>query len=328
LTNTSFMGDLDESMTFAESEIFKLSSFAQKKDFRHIRFSMDELLIKIDKIVTKQLDVIGVPSGYTEFDRYTSGWQRGDLIIMAGRPSMGKTALALEFAKATAKLGHAVGFFSLEMGEEQLTARTLSSVSGLSNTDLKAGKVGDFNKLCKQADEIAQLPIYLDDTSALTLFELRSKAKKMIVKHKVELLVVDYLQLMKAEAGSREQEVSQISRGLKAIGKELGVPVIALSQLNRQVEDRADKRPRLADLRESGAIEQDADMVLFILRPAYYGIKEITLSGGQVNTEGLIMVDIAKHRNGALGMIPLKHNVSMSRIISFDDEFPEETLPF
>jgi replicative DNA helicase len=315
-------------MQFAESELFKLSSATQKKDFRHIAALMDELLLKIYKIANKELDLIGVPSGYPEIDRYTSGWQNGDLIIVAGRPSMGKTALALELTEGSAKLGHPVGFFSLEMSEEQLTTRKLSGVCGLSNTQLRAGKVDDYDKLCMQSNEIAKLPIYLDDTSSLTLFELRSKAKKMVIKHGVKLLVVDYLQLMKAEAGSREQEVSQISRGLKAIAKELGVPIIALSQLNRQVEDRADKKPRLADLRESGAIEQDADMVLFILRPAYYHMKEIELSGQSISTENLILVDISKHRNGALGIIPLRHNDDMSKIISYDDDFAEESVPY
>lgn len=328
LSNTAFAGDLDETMQFAESELFKLSSTTQKKDFQHIAVSMDELLLKIYKIANKEINVLGVPSGYTGIDRYTSGWQNGDLIIVAGRPSMGKTAFALELARGSAMLGFPAGIFSLEMSEEQVTNRYLSGETGLSNTELKNGEVLDYHKICVQSNEIAKLPIYIDDTSALTLFELRSKAKKMIIKHGVKLLVVDYLQLMKADAGSREQEVSQISRGLKAIAKELSVPIIALSQLNRQVEDRADKKPRLADLRESGAIEQDADLVLFLLRPAYYHIQTITLGNSEIDTNKLILIDIAKHRNGALGIVPLRHNESMSRIISFDDDFAEESVPY
>jgi len=239
---------------------------------------------------------------------------------------MGKTAMALELARKTAELGRGVAFFSLEMGNQQLATRYLSSETGLSNTQLRTGRVGNYNELVQRANNIAALPIYVDDTSAISLFQLRSKLRRLRAKQPIDLVFIDYLQLMKAEAKSREQEVSQVSRGLKEIAKEMQVPIIALSQLNREVETRGNRWPRLSDLRESGAIEQDADMVIFLYRPAYYKEETIQFDGKQLNTEGLLLFDIAKHRNGALGTIPLKHNASITRIVSNDEQF--DITPF
>jgi replicative DNA helicase len=326
ISDLGFGENLTELVEFAEKEIFAVSSVTHKKEFEHISRPIDGMLVKIDKIINKEMDVMGVPSGFTPLDRYTSGWQDADLIILAGRPSMGKTAMALQLARNTAELGIAVGIFSLEMSNEQLATRYLSAASDLSNTQLRSGNIPSLKKLTMDSNKIASLPIYVDDTSSISIFELRSKVKKMVTRHGVRLLMVDYLQLMKGEGNNREQEVASISRGLKSIAKEMNIPIIALSQLNRRVENTGDKRPNLSDLRESGAIEQDADMVLFLFRPAYYHQQSVDIDGIQHDADKLILVDIAKHRNGALGCIPLYHNSSLTEIGS--ERWPEEGVPF
>jgi replicative DNA helicase len=313
LQSQGFTEDLADISEFAESELFKLSDCTQTKEPKKVGLCIDELLLEIQKIYNKEKSLVGVPSGFTSIDRITGGWQPGNLIIIAGRPSMGKTALALALALNPAKMGYPVCFFSLEMSESEISTRYLSGVSGYTNVEIRNAKL-DFKKLCKKSNEIAELPILIDDTPALSLFELRSKVKKVILRYGVKLLIIDYLQLMKADAGNREQEVSIISRGLKAISKEFSIPVIALSQLNRGVEDRADRRPRLSDLRESGAIEQDADIVGFVYRPSYYSIKTIELNGSDIATDGLMIIDCAKDRNGALFSEPLYHNSSLTVI--------------
>lgn len=325
LSDKAFVDDIADVTMFAENEIYKLSESTQRSEFCHISVPIDEQLIEIDKIMKKEISVIGIPSGFTSIDRITSGWQNGDLIIIAARPSMGKTAMALMLAKKTAEIGMPAGIFSLEMSKKQISGRYLSGASGYSNTELKTGRVDDYKKLCITAQSVAGLEIYVDDTPSLSLFELRSKAKKMVVRHGVKIIVVDYLQLMTAEAGSREQEVSTISRGLKAIAKELNIPVIALSQLNRGVEDRKERKPILSDLRESGAIEQDADIVSFIYRPAVYDIKSINIGNTNLDSEGLMIFDIAKNRNGATATLPLYHNISLTEIT---EEKIEDTVPY
>lgn len=313
LIGKSYTEDLQDVIEFAESSLFKISDFTQSKEPKLIAQCIDELLVEVEKIYRKEKSLIGVPSGFTSIDRKTGGWQPGNLIIIAGRPSMGKTAFALSLCANTARIGYPVCMFSLEMSESELSARFLSSVSGYSNVQIRNAEI-DMDKLAFTANDIACLPIIIDDTPAMSIIELRSKVKKMIVKYGVKLAVVDYLQLMKAEAGNREQEVSTISRGLKAISKEFNIPVIAISQLNREVEARQDKRPRLADLRESGAIEQDADIVCFIYRPAVYSISSIKIDKEDVPTEGMMLIDCAKDRNGALFSIPLYHNESLTKI--------------
>ena len=313
LANIAYTEDLLDITEFAESSLFKLSDITQVKEPRQIGQVIDSLLKDVESIYNKEKILGGVPSGFNSIDRITGGWNPGNMIIIAGRPSMGKTALALTLASNPAFRGYPVCFFSLEMSDLELATRYLSGVSGYTNVEIRNARI-DFERLCIKSDEIATLPIYVDDTQALSLFELRSKVKKMILRHSVKLVVIDYLQLMSAEAGNREQEVSIISRGLKAIAKEFNIPVIALSQLNRGVEDRADKRPRLADLRESGSIEQDADIVCFISRPAYYKISSIQLDGKDISTNGLMLIDCAKDRNGALFTIGLYHNDSLTLI--------------
>ncbi len=305
--------DLSDITEFAESSLLELSDFTQVKEPRHISYAIDSLLGVIEKIQNKEKSLAGVPSGFNDIDRITGGWQPGSLQIIAGRPSMGKTAFSLALAYNCASLGYPVCIFSLEMSDGELASRYLSGASDYSNTQIRTARV-DLNKLCADSNVVANLPIYADDTPAITLFELRSKIKKMILRHGIKMVIIDYLQLMTAQAGSREQEVSVISRGLKGISKEFNVPVMALSQLNRAVEERVDKRPRLSDLRESGAIEQDADMVCFVYRPAYYGIKKITFDGKEVDTERLMILDCAKNRNGALFSRALYHNDSLTVI--------------
>lgn len=320
IIDKSYQEDISNVIEHAEGSLFRLSDFTQSKEPRQIVNCIDELLADVEKIITKEKSLIGVPSGYTSIDRKTGGWQPGNLIIIAGRPSMGKTALALSLCQNCARLNKPVGLFSLEMSDSEIAARFLSSVSGYSNVQIRNAEV-NLDDLALKSNDIAGLPIVIDDTPGLSLVEMRSKVKKMILKFGVSLVIVDYLQLMTAEAGNREQEVATISRGLKAIAKEFDIPVIALSQLNREVENRADKRPRLADLRESGAIEQDADIVCFIFRPAVYGLASIKIDKEELSSSGLILVDCAKDRNGALFSIPLYHNESLTII-------REENLPF
>jgi len=321
ISDKAYMEDISDVIEHAENSLFKLSDFTQSKESRQISACIDELLKDVELIFTKQKSLIGIPSGYTSLDRKTGGWQPGNLIIIAGRPSMGKTALALALSLNTASLNHPVGLFSLEMSDSEIAARFLSSVSGYSNVQIRNAEIINLEEVALKSNDIAGLPIIIDDTPGLSLMELRSKVKKMILKHGVELVIVDYLQLMTAEAGNREQEVATISRGLKGIAKEFNIPVIALSQLNREVENRADKRPRLADLRESGAIEQDADIVCFIFRPAVYGIKSLVIDKDEIPSSGMMLIDCAKDRNGALFTIPLYHNESLTVI-------REENLPF
>lgn len=326
LTNLAYMEDLADVVEYAEGTIFQISNFTQNKEPRLIAGIIDEYLIEIEKIINKEKSLSGVPSGFTNIDRITGGWQPSDLIIVAGRPSMGKTAVALSLVKGAAEHKSPVAMFSLEMSESQLVGRYLSGLSGRTNLELRSGKV-DLADLSSKSNDIALLPIFIDDTPAITLFELRSKVKKLIVKEGVKLVVVDYLQLMRQEAGSREQEVSKISQGLKALAKEFNIPVIALSQLNRGVEDRSNKVPRLSDLRESGAIEQDADIVCFIHRPAYYKMNTVTINGDEIPSEGVMVFDIAKNRNGACFTLPLYHNEALTKI---EDTKPELTnvLPY
>jgi len=319
LTNMAYMEDLADVVEYAEGTIFQISNFTQNKEPRRINGIVDEYLVEIEKIINKEKALSGIASGFTTIDRLTGGWQPSDLIIIAGRPSMGKTAVALSLAKGAAENKIPVAIFSLEMSESQLVGRYLSGVSGRTNLELRTGKV-DLMELSCKSNDIAILPIFIDDTAGITLFELRSKIKKLILKEGIRLVVIDYLQLINQEAGSREQEVSKISRGLKAIAKEFNIPIIALSQLNRSVEDRSNKIPRLSDLRESGAIEQDADIVCFVHRPAYYKIPTVTINGEEIASAGVMVFDVAKNRNGAIFTMALYHNEALTKI---EDTKPE-----
>jgi replicative DNA helicase len=272
-----------------------------------------------------------VPSGFPTLDKITYGWQPTDLIILAARPAVGKTAFALNLARnaalnATKPTG--VAFFSLEMSSAQLVQRILSAESEIWLEKISRGKMEDYEMkqlYAKGIQKLAQAPIFIDDTAALNIFELRAKCRRLKNKHDIGLIIIDYLQLMSGASGgkntNREQEISQISRGLKQLAKELQVPIIALSQLSRAVETRKDgnKMPQLSDLRESGAIEQDADMVMFIYRPEYY---DITANEMGESNKGETHVRIAKHRNGSLETIKLKALLHIQKFTEFEgDDF-------
>lgn len=317
--------DISEVAEYAETELLNIAGKIQRKEPTLLGKLIDGVIDIIQKIINHEITLIGVPSGFTTIDRITAGFKRGELTIIAGRPGMGKTAIALQIAKNTAELSNSVGFFSCEMSGESLARRYLSNVSGKTNVELLTGKC-EIEKILKDSEQLLKLGIYIDDTSGISIIELRAKVRKLILRHGIKLVVVDYLQLMKGEGQSREQEVSSISRGLKSIAMDLNIAVIALSQLNRESEKYADKKPKLSELRESGAIEQDADMVLLLYRPAYYKLSTIESNGDTLNTEGLLVVDIAKNRNGATGEFNLKHNISVTDIYEENSEVPQFNL--
>jgi replicative DNA helicase len=247
--------------------------------------------------------VTGVPTDFTDFDRLTAGLQPSDLIIIAGRPSMGKTALALNIAyNAATKTRKGVAIFSLEMSKMQLGIRLLGFDAGIDATKLRTGflRDRDWERLLDSANRLSELPVFIDDNLAISVLDMKAKCRRLKKKHELALVIVDYLQLIQGRrsAESRQLEISEISRSLKALAKELNVPVVALSQLNRKVEDRPNKRPQLADLRESGAIEQDADVIVFIYRDEVYNPH----SEENRNTAEII---VAKQRNGPTGSLKL-----------------------
>lgn len=306
--------DIEDIISFIDEKVLSLSGFIFKKEPRKLIAIIDDILKEIEEIQQHKKRLIGVPSGFVRVDRYTGGWQPGDLIILAGRPSMGKTALAHALAYNSAYLKCPVAFFSLEMSSQQLATRFLSGETGYDNLKIRNADVL-MDKVVEASYRLQDLPVIIDDTPCLSIAEMRSKLKRMIVRYGIKLVIVDYLQLMRGEGDIREQEVSFVSRNLKAIAKDFSIPVIALSQLNREVEGRSDKYPRLSDLRESGAIEQDADLIFFIFRPAYYKMKSFSVDGDEVSSDGLIVLDCQKHRNGALFREKLWHNEYYSKII-------------
>ncbi len=303
--------DVFDLLDKAEKNLFDLAEGNIRKNYS----TMSDLLIEAKKQIeiaaNQKSGVTGVPSGFTELDKITSGWQKSDLLIIAARPGMGKTAFVLSLSRnAAIRFQKPVAIFSLEMSSIQLVNRLIASETELSAEKLKKGQLSphEWKQLSDKISDLTEAPIYIDDTPALSIFELRAKCRRLKAQHNIELIIIDYLQLMSGgtdgKSGNREQEISNISRSLKSIAKELSVPIIALSQLSRAVETRGgDKRPILSDLRESGAIEQDADMVMFIYRPEYYDIDD----DGQGNsTAGLAEIIIAKHRNGSLKNVPLR----------------------
>lgn len=311
--------DVEQLINFAESEIFNISEGNIKSETVQINIILDQAINLIEEAAKNKNKLLGVPSGFSEIDRYTSGWQPSDLVIIAARPSMGKTAFVLSMARNMA-VDHErpVALFSLEMSSLQLVNRLISAEVEISSDRIRTGNLKDYEwtQLETRVKNLETAHIFIDDTPAISVFELRAKCRRLVRAHNIQAIVIDYLQLMTAGVdmkGNREQEVSTISRSLKAIAKELSIPIIALSQLNRSVESRSgDKRPQLSDLRESGAIEQDADMVLFIHRPEYYGIT--TDSDGN-SLLGLAEVIIAKHRNGATGSAMLKFKKEFAKFM-------------
>ena len=297
-------GNVEEFLDTAEKVIFDISEKKIKASFVAVGDMITDTLKTIDKLYQRKEMVTGVPTGYEDLDKITAGLQPSDLIIVAGRPGMGKTAFALNIAANAAYAGVGAAVFSLEMAKEQLVLRMLCSEARVNSSKVRSGYLGerDFPQLAKAAGRLHEAPIYIDDTPAISVLELRAKARRLLRDRskKVGLIVVDYLQLMRGmgNANNREQEISEISRSLKALAKELSVPVIALSQLNRRVEDRTGSRPQMSDLRESGAIEQDADVIMFIYREEVY-------DKNNDDVKGKAEVIIDKQRNGPTGTINL-----------------------
>lgn len=318
--------DVADLMNEAEAGIFELSQKQAKKDVTQINPVIEEALQEIQEAAKKTSGVSGIPSGFTRVDKITSGWQRSDLIILAARPAMGKTAFVLSMARNMAlEHNQAVAIFSLEMANVQLVKRFIVSETELPAEKIKNGQLEDWEweQLDAKIKNLIDAPIYIDDSPGLSVFELRSKCRMLKKRHNIQIIIIDYLQLMNASGmnpGSREQEVSLISRSLKGLAKELNVPIIALSQLNRGVEGRAGlegKRPQLSDLRESGAIEQDADMVCFIHRPEYYKITEDAEGNSLVGIAELV---IAKHRNGATADVRMRFRKELARFQNLEED--------
>jgi len=296
--------DIDSLIDDAEQTIFEISRSKSGQGFQALSKIIPNTFKALEKRFERKELITGVPTGYDEFDRLTAGLQPSDLIILAGRPSMGKTALAMNMARnAASQQNVAVAVFSLEMSEEQLALRMLCSESRVNSQDLRTGfiKDRDWPKLTKAAGDLSEARIFIDDTPSISVLEMRAKCRRLKTEHDIGLVVVDYLQLMQGRrsAERREQEISEISRSLKAMAKELHVPVMALSQLNRGLENRTDKRPKLSDLRESGAIEQDADLICFIYRDEVYNQAEDNPH------KGIAEVIIGKQRNGPTGKVEL-----------------------
>jgi replicative DNA helicase len=322
--------DVFELLDQAESNLFGIAESNIRKNYDSMGSLITQAIKQIEVARNQTGGLSGVPSGFSELDRITSGWQKSDLVVIAARPGMGKTAFVLSLARNTSvDFKKPLAIFSLEMSSVQLVNRLISGETELPAERLRKGDLQDHEwaQLNAKIKRLSEPPIFIDDTPALNIFELRAKCRRLKAQHDIQMVIIDYLQLMTAGGdgkGNREQEISNISRSLKGIAKELDIPIIALSQLSRAVETRGgNKRPQLSDLRESGAIEQDADMVLFIYRPEYYGITEDEKGN---STAGIAELMIAKHRNGSLSDVPLRF---IGHLAKFEDLPPlEEGMRF
>ncbi|VAX36886.1 Replicative DNA helicase (DnaB) [hydrothermal vent metagenome] len=295
-------GNVEDVVDAAEKLIFEIANLKERQQSVHIKDLVKEGIEKIDQLCQRKEHITGVSTGFEKFDRMTSGLQPSDLVILAGRPSMGKTALAISIAEHVGiEVKKGVAIFSLEMSKEQLVQRMLCSQARVDAQKVRTGFLApsDWPKLTAGAGKLSESKIFIDDTPAISVLELRAKARRLKANHDIQMIILDYIQLMRgtSKVESRQQEISEISRSLKSLARELSVPVIALSQLSRAVEARQDKRPQLSDLRESGAIEQDADVVVLLLREEYYEPTE--------ENKGITDVIIAKQRNGPVGTIKL-----------------------
>jgi replicative DNA helicase len=323
--------DVFDLLDHAETKLFEITNNYLRKNFTDFHAVLLNTLDRIEDLRTKNEDITGVPSGFQSLDRVTFGWQQTDLIILAARPSVGKTAFALNLARNAAMhptKPTPVAFFSLEMSAAQLAQRILSAESEIMLEKIARGKLEDheLQQLYKKGIErLTKAPLFIDDSAALNIFEFRAKARRLVTKHNVGLIIIDYLQLMSGSSDNRntnrEQEISHISRNLKSLAKELNVPIVALSQLSREVEKRKDgnKMPQLSDLRESGAIEQDADMVMFLYRPEYY---DMTTNEMGESNKGETHIRIAKHRNGSLETIKLRAVLAIQKFLEDDFDKP------
>ena len=317
--------DVDDLLQDAEGKLFDISQTQLKREVTQIDPVLNEALEQIQGASNSESGISGLTTGYQELDRITSGWQNSDLIIIAGRPAMGKTAFVLSMAKNMAvDYSIPTAVFSLEMANVQLAKRLISNIAELEGEKIKSGHLTDseWDRLNTRLRAVYSAPLFLDETPSLSITEMRTKARRLVREKGVKIIIIDYLQLMTASGmklGSREQEVSTISRSLKALAKELNIPIIALSQLNRGNESREDKRPVLSDLRESGAIEQDADIVCFVHRPEYYTKATEDAQGNDIR--GLAELIVAKHRNGAVGDVKLRFTSKYARFENWEDGY-------
>ena len=307
--------EADELIDEAERKIFHLAENKKTSDFDPVGTVVEDTLDKITKLYENKAGLTGLATGFRDFDKLTSGLQPSDLILIAARPSMGKTAFTLNIAQNVGVRQHkTVAFFSLEMSKEQLVQRLLCQISHIDSQKLRTGQLNtdeDWQKLTDACDLLYQAPIYIDDTPGISVSEMRSKARRLKAERGLDLIIVDYLQLMQGRnSESRQQEISEISRSLKALARELKVPLIALSQLSRSVESRQDKRPMLSDLRESGALEQDADIVSFLFREDYYD--------KETENQHITEVIVAKHRNGPTDTVKLYFRGEYTLFLNLD----------
>lgn len=303
---------IDVVLDEAEKTIFDISHKRTKNNFVQLDIWLKKTFQHLSDIKSHSKGVTGIPTGYKKLDAMTSGFQNGDLIVLAARPSMGKTAFSLCLAMQAASSGHSVGIFSLEMSAEQLTLRLLSSESGVPLHKIRSGQISsqEWLELTAVAGQLAEMKIFIDDTAMTDIMELRTKARKLKADHGLQYIVIDYLQLLHSPKRheNRHQEVSEISRSLKGLAKELGVPIVALSQLSRGVDSRTDKRPMLSDLRESGAIEQDADLIMFVYRDSVYNL--------EAENPALTEIIVGKQRNGPTGTVYISF---AGEIVKFQD---------
>lgn len=323
------VNDVDDLLQEAEGRLFEISQRNVKKDVTQINPVIEQAIKQIQAAANRASGLSGLESGFHELDKLTSGWQNSDLIIIAARPAMGKTAFVLSMAKNMAvNYEIPVAIFSLEMSNVQLVNRLISNVCELGGEKIKSGQLSpmEWDQLMSRVKELQDARLYIDDTPSLSILELRTKARRLVREHQVRFIIIDYLQLMNATGmkfGSREQEVSMISRSLKQLAKELDIPIVALSQLNRSVEtrgkdgDRDSKRPQLSDLRESGAIEQDADIVCFIHRPEYYLRSDTDMEGR--NIRGLAEFIVAKHRSGRVDDVKMRFRKEFARFENWEE---------
>ena len=310
---------IDELIGKAEQELFAVSDKVVRSDYRPMGDLLSDAFERIETLQKDKGALRGLKTGFRDIDKKTAGFQKGDLIIIGARPAMGKTTFAQNLAYNIANINNkGVLFFSMEMAANEIIERMISDVSGVNNWKIRTGNVSDeeFAKIGDAMAEMEQLPIYIDDTSSMNIMELRNKARRAMHDHEIGIIIVDYLQLIAGSdryAGNRVQEVTEISRGLKILARELDIPVIALAQLSRNVTGRDNPRPVLSDLRESGSIEQDADLVMFIHRPDYYKQNDDNFEPTNI-TEILI----AKHRHGEVGKVELYFHPELLRFMSLD----------
>lgn len=314
--------DVEDIMEGAEKKIFNIMQDKSQKSYTPIKDALVESFTKLEELYNRKQHITGVPSGFTELDYRTAGFHGSELILIAARPAMGKTAFALNIAANAALKGNtAVAVFSLEMSKEQLVNRILCSESMVDSNKVRTGKLeeDDWTKLAGTIGPLSEAEIYIDDTPGINIMEIRAKCRKLKLEKNIGMVVIDYLQLIQGSgnrrSGSREQEISEISRSLKILAKELDVPVIALSQLSRAAEQRPDHRPMLSDLRESGAIEQDADIVMFLYRDDYYNQDS--------EKKDIAEVIIAKHRGGSTGTVELLWLGSYTKFVNLERRFDD-----